>query len=602
MAIIHDTVFLGHDLRLFLPDPNWESELELVHRLKAEVEAGTTGRENRWRRRQSLIHELAATWWLEREATEELQGALWTMGDQYYGVPLTVDKSADAAAWADRIYDAEWVLNYDDTGYEILAKAAIPPNPTYEYLAPLLVGRLDKRPQLRAFNETESTFSLRLLERSPWGFRIAPAAQAVGDDWPESLPANWDERPVDQTDDVLIYDDLGDGRIEAVDGQEGVTRRRQKFGMLLVDRTEIRTLLNFFVARQGRVQSWVVPWLLKPSEASSAATPHSTRVRFASDELVLRYHSPKIATAATIEVVQLPWEIEATAGETPVRTSEAWLYRLTMAVPGGPIVWRYTSWEHDLTRSDGTYMGDSRSLIEHDKLTQTIDLSDDPATITAWIFEGNPLLRVVQRTLDMPLKIEILSCDPDAPEAAELRYTGEIAKVGVEGRRLNASTQVLGGLLDQKVPALYFGPTCGYAFCGPGCGLAVAAWTFGGTIVSQAGQSLVVAVTSNPPGAALGADYFARGWVKKGAADTFEMRQIIRSSAAVAGQLTLTLKRPLRAFVVGQAVTWMPHCTGTRAECENKYNNYINMFAHPHIGSRNLSIPTREINASAGKK
>lgn len=607
MARIHRTVFLGHDLALFLPDAEWSTGVTITYRMESRVHAGRTGRENRAPRYEALRHELEASFILPAASGAELQAALIALGTPssgdrvYVGMPLLPDQ-LPVAAWSTKIHDAEWVVNYDDTGYSIHAKADVPAEPTRAWLAPLLVGRLGERPRLTPEHGSLARLQLRLVERSPWDFRLGPAAEgAAGADWPAALAANWRELPEDWTEDTLVYSDMGDGRVEGLDGQEGAVRRGQMFSLTLSSRAQVRTLLNFFLARKGRVQAFSAPWLHQPG-VDTPETPHSTKARFAEDSLRLYYETQDLAETK-VGMLQVPWEVDGVDGETPEQAATAYLYKLTLQVPGTAQVWRFTSFERDLVRTgDGTYLGDASGLFQHDRVSQAIDLSDEPTTLGSWIFAENPLLRVVQRTLDVPLEIEIRRADPADPDGAELVYSGEVANVAPEGRRLSATTLVLGGLLDMKVPGLFFGPTCGYEFCGAGCTLDPADWTFSGTVVGQSGSELTLDVTANPPGAALVDDYFAKAWVKKGTGATFELRQIVRSEDLGAGQQKFILKKPLRAFNVGDALSFRPYCSGTKAECQTKYANYINFGGHPHISSRNLSVPARTAETPTGKK
>lgn len=610
MIHYHRTVHLGHDLALFLPDPNWRWALEIEHRLETRVEEGQTGRQNRRPRYSALRHTLSARWSLPREQTAEMQQALSELGlpvagDRVYvGVPIFVDK-LEPERWGERIYDAQWVVEYDESGYTIHAADALPATPARAWFAPLLVGRLDKRPLLKALNQDESQFGLKLLERSPWDFRIAPAPEGVvGPDWPEALAANWRELPEDWTEDILVYEDVGDGRVEALDGQDGNMHRAQQMLVTCGNRAEIRTLLNFFAARKGRVQAFTAPWCLQPGD-DTGATPHSTRATFGEDRLLLKYTSDAEAEAR-IPMRQVPWEMTAVGGEQPEQAPDAYFYRFWIETPGSLVEWRFTSWEHDLQRVENgvpvSYLGDTAALIEHDRITQTIDLSDEPTTLGSWLFAGNPLLRVVQRDLDLPLHVEILRGTPDEPQAATVVYTGEVLEAEMEGRKITAGTAVLGGLLEVKVPNFYFGPTCQYQFAGAGCGLAAEAWTFGAEIVSVDANEVTVRITSNPPDATLGVDWFAKGWLKKGVGAAHEIRQIVRSADLGESLQRLTLKRPLKAFLADEPVTLRPYCSGTRSECEQKFSNYPNFGGHPHIGARNLSVPARELDSPTAKK
>lgn len=608
MAIIEQTVFLGYDVALLLPDPNWRWLLEMGYSLKVEIDQGGTMRQDRKARHLVLRHRLTATWTLEKAETAALQGVLAQLGTSYIGVPIFVDQ-LPAALWGTKIHDAQWVIEYDETGYEIHAWDALPPVPTYRWFAPLLIGRRSERPRLTPRADGGAQFKLTLLERTPWDFRIKPAAEVLtGVDFPADLEVNWRELPQDWTEDINVYEDVGDGRVEGVGGQEGITVRVQQALVRLKNRSQIRKLLNFFLARKGRVQSFNVPWCSRPGD-DTPATPYSTKVVFGDDELVINYQTDQEAESKIV-FRQVPWEIAGVEGETPEQPEDAYLFRYTMNVPGGPLRWRFTSWENNLVRTEDaalvSYLGDVFGLMEHDQITQTIDLSDDATTIGSWIFEGNPLVRVMQRTLDLPLEVEIWKCNPATPDLAEMVYSGEVADVTIADRKLTATTLILGGRLDIKVPNAFYGPICSFAICGPGCNnggsMPEANWTFTGTVVSSAGSELTFDLVSNPPAVDPTDDWFARAWVQKGAAATYELRHVIRSIRLSATRQRFQLKKPFRAIAPGDLISFMPYCTGTRNECENKFGNYINMLAHPHMDSQNLSIPQRDDNSSSGAK
>lgn len=610
MNWFHRTVFLGHDLSLFLPDPNWASAVEVTYRLAARVDQGRTGRENRKPKYLQIRHELSAAWVLRKADTAALQSALYglqltTMPSKrvYIGIPMFMDQLSPKR-WSERVHDAAWVINYDASGYTIYASTDLPVTPAFQWFAPLLVGRLENRPKLKANTDESSSLTLKILERSPWDFRIGPAPEGVTPaDWPELL-VDWSNRPVDWTEDGLDYDDVGAGRVECLDGQEKVMRRGQELTVRLRSRSEIRSLLNFFLARKGRTQSFFAPWQLRAG-ADSIENPHAPRSRFNEDFLTLRWKTDAVAETR-VKMLQVPWEDSPVTGETPEQVPDAYFYRFWIDVPNGPVQWLYTDWEHDLTRIEGVYLGDEEALFQHDKISHAIDLSDAAVTLESHIFTGNPLLLVVQRQLDVPMKIEIRKGTPEAPAEAELVYSGEVGAVTCEGRKLSASTQVLGGILDVKVPNFYYTPNCNYTLCGAGCNCGGAMppedWMFTGSIEAINGTVVDVTVTGNPQGAVLGNDYFAQAWIKTGTGSTFELRHIVRSLLLGGNRQRFVLKRVLRAASVGVFVSFFPYCGGTRSECKNKFGNYINFGGHPHIGSQNLSLPSQKINTGAGGK
>lgn len=424
-------------------------------------------------------------------------------------------------------------------------------------------------------------------------------------DWPEPVTANWSTKPEDSTSDILDFTAIGNARVKSVDGQEGVVRRAQKFTATLDGREQIRALLAFFLARKGRVEAFTAPWLFRPSDVDTEAVPHATRARFADDTLTLTWLTDEAANAK-ISLLQVPWEINTPAGEAPVQPAEAYLYRFEADVPGVPVVWRYTDWEHDLARTENgvivSYKGDTTGLIEHDGITQTSDLGDKATRIIMSAnVPGNPLALVSANGIDVPVTIEIYRCNPANAEGAALVYSGSLTEVSEDGGKLTAETLVLGGLLRVKVPGFVFSPSCNHRFCRAGCTLDIATWTLSGLIVGQVGSELTAQITGNPNGRPLSGDFYARGVLIAGAGEGWEIRQIVRNTHLPDGKMKFVLKAPLRNAPAGLAVTFRPDCDGSISACQAR-QNFVNFGGHPHMGPANLSIPQRQTNTSGGKK
>ncbi|MDR1296572.1 MAG: DUF2163 domain-containing protein [Deltaproteobacteria bacterium] len=387
---------------------------------------------------------------------------------------------------------------------------------------------------------------------------------------------------------------------------EGRVRRTQKFQLSLENREQVRLLLSFFLGRRGRVESFGAPWVLRPGEAS-AQTPHVTRARFAEDSLSLGFPHAD-AAEARVAFQQVPAETEPPAGEQPARPSEAFLYRFSIINPDGTTaaIWRYTDWGHDLVVQENdlpvTYTGDASGLIQHDTIEQDSELGDNSTTLTMSAnIPGNPLLPLAARAIDLPVQIDILSCDPAAPAADTLLYSGTVATVEADGRKLSAKTSVLGGLLEIKVPSLYYSPTCNWRFCGPGCGKQSAAYSTTLQLRTQAGSTVTATITRDAPGAPAPAmaEYFARGYIIVRGAPA-QIRQITGSTARAGNAISITLKTPLSGFSQGMIATIRPDCDGSVSICRTRYDNLENFGGHPRMGPKNLSLPS--VTSDGGSK
>lgn len=601
----HDLVLLGKTLSVYLVDPNWKSTVRVTASFQVEVLESTSSREDRYPRQEYLRHEVEATFFLDKDTHNSLQREVALPRSDFVAIPLFPDRLLPVD-WPDRIWEAEYVVNYDQSGYAIYHRTAVPSTLPRTWLAPLLVGRLKERPKLKLVSDEAATFTLKLTERSLWEFRVRPQILAVGADWPSDLVANWRVLPEDWTTDRVEYLSAGDGRTEGVTGAESAPRRVQKCLVTARSRDSIRTLLNFFLARRGQAESFMVPWLARPGD-DMPDTPHHVRCRFGESQLTFDFTTDGLANVM-VTFTEVPWEASPLPSEIPVQVAPAYLYRFSYRTPGGSVYSRFTSWEKPLSRDEFgvpvTYLPDFG--FEHDALHSQSDLTDAATTVESYIFDGNPLMKLLQRRMDAPLQIEIFKCDPAAPALAELRYVGEVRKPRANGARISAPTLVLGGRLEVKVPNFYKGPKCNHQFCGVGCGLDMQAIRCTGYVESQAGKVAVVVLQTNPSGLSLVADRFANGALELGDLQSFQSRHIVRSSAAIVDggmtRVSLTLKREIIDFSPGATVAIYPECTGTRHECQNIWGNFLNFGGHPHIGERNLSLPQRDIEQPTGKK
>ena len=594
------TTHLGSPLRVWIPSADWKKALKIEHILDADIEVGLSRRENRRPRFEAMrliqTHQLLLA---QSEARAVFTTLMQNRGD-FIGVPIYAD-AGSWEDWSDRIYNGQYAISYGDTGYAIYETGNIPSSLTHEYLAPMLVGRLSDRPKVNILSPEVCELTVKIIEQSPWEDRIGVMPEVAGSDWPDDLTPNWIDSPVQSVDDIVEFDSVGSSRSVGVEGLEGINNWTQQMRFTM-DRSKVRTLLNFWLGRQGAVQSFVMPVAFQPDDTPTLELPSSTTVRFEDRGLVIDYSAPTVAETE-IQFVQLPWEIEGVEGETPAQPAVAWLYRFFLEVPGGAEEWLFTSYERAITVSTGAVY--QPALMAHDTIEKSIDLGDNPVRLQSWVFDNNPLVEVIQGNIDVPLQVQISQIDPADPSAsAVLQYWGSVDRVIADGRSLRADTQLLGGSLESKVPRFRLGKNCNHVFCSAACGRSDKLWTFTGVVIAQVDKVVRCRLLSNPAGATIDTDYFAKGQIKKGTGESYEWRQIIRSRV-VGSTLELTLKKGFRAVAEGLQVTILPHCSGTWAECRTKYNRtneWLCFGGHPHIQSRNPSLPRRNINNGQGGK
>ena len=587
---------LGREIALLLIVPNLARDDSHRIRLRypVRIEEGESGRENREPGRESLSLEQTCAYTLRKNDAAALKAGLATLGNKLVGVPLWCDLLA-GADWADKNFVPGYLVRMSDGA--ILAEGSA--LEATEFYAPLLVGKLRQRPDEDAWTEDGCQCEISVFESSPPEYKIQGAAVIAGEQFPEELEPTWTE-VIERSADGLVYDQVGKIREVSIDGQEKATKWGQEAAFVLNGRDEIRSLIGFFETVRGQWKSFGMPVWFRPNP-DTETTPHDTRARFAADGIELAFSGGSLASCQ-LAFWQVPWEIEPPEGEEAEQAAPAYLFKFIMPVPGGPLYWRFTDWERAIERNEDGAVSYTPGPFEFDRITQDFALEDDPTTILSRVFEENPLMLILRRILEAPLEIEIYRCDPDDPDNARQVYSGEVEDVTGTGRALEAPTSLLGGAFETKVPDFFVQVPCNWDFCDEGCGLDPDDWTFEGTLVSVDGLELVVAVTANPPGAALAGDYFAKAWIAKGSGETYEARDIVRSYDQGAGQQRFVLKRPFRDLEEGQTFTFRPNCGGTWSECKTKFANAINYGGHRHVQPDNPSLPTRETNVATGKK
>lgn len=587
---------LGSELLLLLgrPDASGDAgEMSILYTFSGDVFAGETGRETRMPRVAGVRLEQSCGYLLRPADADALRTALANLGDKRVAVPLWCDISTPAG-WPARLHATAWAVNID-TG-AILTSDTVP-DQAGGFFCPLLVGKFRERPEITALTEDLGIAEVAIVEDSAPAYAIGINALPAPADWPASLDPNWTD-VLDTSEDGREYEQIGRIRERNTEHREHAFAWGQRATFTLRQAAgQIRDLLAFFVARRGRVESFAAPVWFRPGPAT-LATPHVTRCRFSSDDLLLTFLDMNLAEVA-VGMVQLPWEIDLPAGEQPQRAPAAFLYRFRHDIPDAPVVWRFTDWEAPLVGAEnGQAVTWLPRPIEHDSVDQDHMLGDAETTLTVGDFDNNPLSLFYRNALEAPLYLDILECSPANPAAAVLRYTGEVHTVAPAGqRKQQARVSVFGGKLQRRVPSFYFSATCNWEFCGVGCGLLPAGKTCSGNVYSVNGSTLTVTLTANPTGRVPGADFFAGGWIRVGN----ELRMISRSALAGGGRHTLALMSPFSAAVAGVAVALRPTCRGTVAECK-AWGNYTNFGGHPHMGSQNISIPERAKKSEGGKK
>lgn len=569
--------------RLLLLRPDWGTPPQITHRLDTLIGEGRTTIEERRPGRAAFLLSQRLTLAPQGNDADDWRKGLAALGDRLIALPLWVD-ALPVARWGERIYDAQQLINFDpDSGaYEILAgpTPAVDWVAAYPLLAPLLVGRWSTRPPATVLTEEDADVTVEITEARPWAWRIGVHAYGAG--WTQT--PNWLSPLRDVSEYGLELLQLpGAAAAPATDRTNAAARWRQEADFAFRSRLEIRTALTTFADKRGSWEAIApLPAWFQPG-AASAGTPDNYTARFASDKLSLTFDSLDYARARIgfLQEVSTPGRDQALAGE-------AYLYRLSYDPdPTQPEL--FTNWDAPLTTAEGDYQP---AQVAHAEILRSLKPQEERAELQLAYVAGSYAADWISARLYGPLRLTIWKCDPADPAGTrgDPLFTGVVQEIRPDGNTLLLTASLFGKALDRRAPGWVFGPRCNTYVFSSLCGLAEAAHDSAGTItpadLSADGLTLTIHDVAGWGGPAYAANHFAYGTLRTGAGRS-SMIATILTSAMVAGNLVVTLNRPLWADLVvveGQAVTLLPGCGGQYvADCGTRFANQAKFRGFPFI-------------------
>lgn len=578
--------------RLLLIQPDFQPEegrpIEVAHRFDTLVgESRTSIEERRPGRRGMLLTQTCTLFLRDAAMADDWRKGLAALGPRPVGVPLWIDAMPPAQWKAQRIYDAQYVVNFDPvTGaFAILNGAAfaalsdvtlsiLAPLPL---MAPLLIGRWKERPPAEALTDELGFVPVTIAEASPWSCRIRPRAHGEG--WPFAP-----EYPLrDASDYGLEATTVAAAREPVLDRSNAAPRWRQEGFFKFNGRLAIRQALTHFESRQGALLTWDdLPAWFQPG-ADTEATPDTLTARFASDTLALAFEAGHVASA-TIGFLQ---EID-TPSRAQAQPGEFHLYQLKYQhAPGAPEL--FTDCDEPLVTPEGTY---EPRQVAHQEIRRALKPQDDKATLRLEYRAGSLADDWMRARLFGWVMLTVWKCDPADPagtRGAPL-YVGFVSNVAPSGNTLAVDASLFGRLLKERAPGAVFGPQCSTWVFSPRCGLLEADHDSAGTAASADlsgdGLTLTVHGVTGWGGPAYADNWFAHGLLRTG---TGRLRIVVTvlSSVMSAGNVVVKLARPIYADMLaggGQAVQLVPGCGRQYdRDCGEKFDNQENFRGEPFM-------------------
>lgn len=268
------TVFLLND------EPDWSTHPVLKVSLPDLLRRGLTGRETRRPLADALRCSLSYGVTLDQSAANALRDALQLLGSEAVVCPAW-PFAIPGADWSGTLVTGGlligWMADWSD--FEIGASLADPTD--WDYVAPLLYGRLDQIPDSTALGTVHLQLTFDFEEDGDAGYAITP--DAVTFDNGAALPdatvpkrfpfeIEWTNAPTTGAAEKEIERvQLANKRITAPVFYPQNSQRPVAGNIILKDRTEIAELLRWFLDRHGSAEAHYIAEQVQVARLASTA-------------------------------------------------------------------------------------------------------------------------------------------------------------------------------------------------------------------------------------------------------------------------------------------------------------------------------------------
>jgi uncharacterized phage protein (TIGR02218 family) len=245
------------------------------------------------------------------------------------------------------------------------------------------------------------------------------------------------------------------------------------------------------------------------------------------------------------------------------------LYTFTI----GDEIFRYTSSEDtvifsslaylpkQIARTDPTLSSDERRA----EIQITLPTEDAVARKFIGIVPGVPILLQI---------ISFHRGDAEAIIIWEGRVIG--ASFQMDGAQCMLRSVTSEAAFSRTIPRYKFQSLCNHVLYDGGCQVAKIDFTYIGSVIGEAGNT----VTVNGLSATVGADFAPGGYIAR--PDGTDFRLVLSQSGDI-----LSLPLPFEQSVFGQTVHVIAGCDHTVAECVAKFDNIVNYGGFPYVPSKN---------------
>lgn len=646
-------------------EPEWGSGVRTIFGVEADAVDSLTKRENRRAYGETLRVETQATYRMNGATASAVRNALRILQDTPVRLPFLpgLDDTADFGARWYLAFDPDaqnlyWTLGPADnsgrahiiaTGMGYLVEP-----PTFDLITTdtfdVKVRWKDSSPNSEALALPAQAWAAgpSVNGRTVYQFPFLPAFQAKEDAGSVTVEVDRKQIGFVRQWGSAAYPQLG--------------YRGPAFAYQLFSQFDAAVLLRFFLDRKGTVEPFWLPCMVEECKLAADVAPGDTTItvtdatalgdqryillydgesiyrqitniagnvltldsaagaafsagatiictlalaRFASNQVTVDWTAPDISTCK-IGFQEVTQEYSTAIGETYGTSlgplpAKSYLFTLVSEVE----VWRWTSYEKDLTDGVNTYLStgiDFSEIIDGlawDATTCKLNLRSVP---------NHPLARLVSRTATDRFALTVAEAVPTTPVTGyTVIFQGWITGATFTGPWVEADATAFGSLFTRMIPRTLMQPTDNYALFDAGNRLTKASWTFTARLASVAGWVFTLDTLTWPQGAlpAIADNYFALGYIQR--PNPLERVPIGSSTAIAGGVVTVTLAHSLMNGPASPPEAgWLlvPGYDGLLTTAVAKFNNNIaNFGGFPECPDTDPSmVPVNNATGTANKK
>ena len=240
-------------------------------------------------------------------------------------------------------------------------------------------------------------------------------------------------------------------------------------------------------------------------------------------------------------------------------------------ITAGGYVWRYTSYQTDLTFLTNVYKA---TAIKRSGFTVEHRIGN--ASVSISLVLSDPIQKYIATTPLPSTRVAIYRAVASSLADYALLFEGAVKQVSVQNKIVTAEC-FQAGKVFARLPKIVYQSYCNWQVFDCDCGLDAAVWQVNAGVGSISGANVECAIA-----ASYGDGYFTQGRMYYDG----DFRFITNHVGAV-----LTLQIPFPTLPIGATVLLFPGCDGSPATCQTKFNNFLDHhLSMPYIPSHNPVI------------